>query len=254
MLRHNHIGHPRLGGAGSYSRESSFRQPGALRHLRGKVHRRRLALAAIGTFALAGITIWQNRQIERKNRELNAARDAWEKSNTKRPFFAIDEVVYGAVIEPSSGGDYRYEVPGGRRSLGPNVTLKNIGDGPALNVRVTPESAFGDVPEELRSRMTCLPGKTLKCKLTVHAQEAADIPGFHEAARIEYENLLGQAYRQTFEFSVRERAGRYPHVEHPSPCDPSDSGMNDFCYEVVMKQISHQHVAESEETSSASNH
>ena len=50
-------------------------------------------LSGVGIILLGLLNLYQNRQIQVKNEEIQVMRDRWEKENTKRPFFYIESFV-----------------------------------------------------------------------------------------------------------------------------------------------------------------
>lgn len=146
-------------------------------------------LSAIGTLYLGYVTLRQTEYINRMTLKN-------EKANTKRPFF----IITGVYADMDKKTDVYHN--GTSYSLaGPQVSccyvlLKNIGDGPALNLTLDPRiNSFGKprVIDENEGGLCLSPNEQLSICLVLPFSTDLE-EEIHYT--IQYENILGTRYRQ----------------------------------------------------------
>lgn len=159
------------------------------------------ATTGLGTIALSVFAYRQTRKNEEDRKMWQREKDHFEAANTKRPFLIISGVEVGNdSIESDERGLFKRQIT--EINLTEiHIHIKNCGDGPAVKIRTTEDTAFGIAPERMRHRRCLEPGASLL--LTFKPRSSI---GVEKKVEMKYENMLGIKYVQTFQLGVSEIA------------------------------------------------
>lgn len=151
------------------------------------------ALGGIGTIFLGIITILQTKQIK-------ALETDRENANVKRPFFIIDSIFNSKNEEQRNWGHdqngYGYMYDKNKYAF---IKIINVGEGVANNLIFEPWG-FGELSKGIRPSF-CIPSGGF-CTIPIHLLVGSQTDSV-EKIEIIYENLIGYAYSQEIELSIR---------------------------------------------------
>lgn len=163
--------------------------------------------AAIGTIFLGIVSLWLEMRVYEESQDAQAKRDLWDKNNTKRPFFIMDSVEYEAGVLLQDDGSYILRRPHGQASDG-NVTFRfrNVGDGPAINIKALSGFGFGCFIDDMHNNNVCQVDGIFEVSRSLAAIEKTN-EKFVEYFSLVYCNVLGQVYRQVVSIKIAPSKG-----------------------------------------------
>lgn len=156
------------------------------------------AAIGAGSLVLALCAIGQTERIDKLDRDMQNRQDRFERENTKRPFFVIEQVLVDdePIQIDDDKGIWANKLNGAERLC---IEIRNVGDGPACRFRLREDSAFGNAESMDQHRM-CIPQDGLYRFGTSIAN--IERRGDGVTLKFRYENITGCCFSQQADIKI----------------------------------------------------